>query len=59
MNFESLKIKEEIEQQKREAEKQKREAEKLASLFTVEGMKQFNITITKEQEQKIRKWVKE
>lgn len=73
MNFESLKIKEEIEQQKRKVEKrkkeieqQKREAErwkrkieKLENLFTVEGMKQFGIDITKEQEEKIRKWAKE
>lgn len=59
MNFESLKIKEEIEQQKREAERWKRKIEKLENLFTVEGMKQFGIDITKEQEEKIRKWAKE
>lgn len=51
MNYESLRMKDEFDKKIREAEEQKREAVRLAALSSIDAVKQFGITLTKEQEQ--------
>lgn len=51
MTFESLKMKEEFEQQKREFNQQLKEIAKQTTLFNVEIVKQFGIILTDEQVQ--------
>lgn len=48
---EAEELKREAGEQKREAEEQKREAVRLAALSSIDAVKQFGITLTKEQEQ--------
>lgn len=51
MTFESLKMKEEFEQQKKEFEQQLKNIAKQTTLSNVEFVKQFGITLTDEQVQ--------
>ena len=58
MTFESLKMKEEFEQQKKEFEQQLKNIAKQTTLSNVEFVKQFGITLTDEQVNAVSSFIK-